>query len=152
MKMNKQEHIATEIAKDTERYLGMKVVDVQDEIGRKLKIIFEERGWTNGDMVVYGTLLCMARVMHKANIIVTEDQNTRILTVDTLYANKLSVAIENNEKMNDLLTRTDGNVWEYKCGRRNGTEKTRTELNEFLKEFGLKDNQFKFSVRLAGRE
>ena len=64
MKKNKQEHIAIEIAKDPERYLNMKVVEVQEEIGRKLKSVFEERGWTNGDTVVYGTLLCMARVMH----------------------------------------------------------------------------------------
>jgi len=61
--MNKQEMIATEIAKDPQRFLSMRVVDVQDEIGKKLAHKFEQKGWTNGDGVVYGTLLTMARML-----------------------------------------------------------------------------------------
>ncbi len=62
--MNKQELIARELVKDLPRYLDMKVVDVQEEVGKKLFTIFEEQNWTNGDGVVYGTLLCMAREMY----------------------------------------------------------------------------------------
>ena len=65
--MNKQELIAQELVKDLPRYLNMKVVDVQEEIGKKLLSVFEEREWTNGDGVVYGTLLCMAREMYYLN-------------------------------------------------------------------------------------
>ncbi|WP_415405895.1 hypothetical protein ACLHDG_09010 [Sulfurovum sp. CS9] len=62
--MHKQDMIAREIAKDIPRYLTMRVVDVQEEIGIKLRDEFAKNKWTNKDMVVYGTLLAMARAMN----------------------------------------------------------------------------------------
>ena len=64
LEIKKDLYNAKELIKDLPRYLDMRVVDVQEEVGKKLSTIFEKRKWTNGDGVVYGTLLCMAREMY----------------------------------------------------------------------------------------
>ena len=63
--MTKQYIIAEELNKRPLRYLNMKVIDVQEEVGKKLKKEFDYRGWSNNDVVVYSTLLCMLREVNK---------------------------------------------------------------------------------------